>query len=317
MTPSVGEPRLSQQTDQFRFSLVAESERESICGALSRGARTAANELGITLRIHGPQASDAGAQAALVREAARGAPDCILIAPVTPDNLIPLAQEAGDADIPVITVRAGLENDAVIAHVGADDHRDGRLAARAIVEALGEQGRVLIVGRDPANMIAAQRLQGIEAVFSAYSGIDLVGTDEIGEDQLLTAEQMVSTFEERPDLAGVMTLTRSAFDASTEAVATAGMQGSVWLIGFGADPTQVDALRDDLVNSLVIPHSFAMGEVAVRLAHEYLISGDAPVPNRVWINSSVMTRDSIDDPVFEIELDAAMCAEVPGSPSGE
>jgi len=295
------------ETEAYRFSLVLETERKAKCGALARGAREAAEELGIVLEVQAPQLLDPRTQADLVYALVPLVPDAILFASTDPVAMLQPIQSAIDAGILLVTVDAQLEADVGIAHVGADNIEDGRFAARSLAEALGEQGKVAITGAALGQIVATQRQQGFEEVIYSFPGIELVGIDANGDDPPSAAESTAANLRTYPDLAGILAFNRAGIEVSAEAVAAAGKQDSVTIFGFEAEPSQIEMLRDGVLRGLIIRRSYLTGSAAVRLAYEYLTTGDAPSTKRVWIPSSLVTSDNIDDSAIAREFAAAVC----------
>jgi len=67
----------------------------------------------------------------------------ILATPITTDSLVPAIEKAVAAGIPVVTVDRKANTDKVLAHIGTDDVEGGRMAARYIIEKLGNKGTVI------------------------------------------------------------------------------------------------------------------------------------------------------------------------------
>jgi len=297
------------ETEAYRFTLIMGTEREAKCGVLARGARDAADELGIALEVQAQQLLNPRTQADLLNAVVPLAPDAILIAPNDPVAMLQPTQSAKDAGIVLVTVDAQLEADVGIAHVGADNIEDGRFAARSLAEALGDQGKVAISGAPVGPTVATQRQQGFEEVINFFPGIEVVGIDANDDDPLVAAEMIAATLRTYPDLSGILAFNRAGIEGSAVAVAAAGKQDSVTIFGFEAEPSQIEMLRDGVIEGLIIRRSYLMGVAAVRLAYEYLSTGDAPPTKRVWIRSSMVTSDNVDDPAIAREFDAAACTD--------
>ena len=83
---------------------------------------------------------DVGQQKALVGEALAAVPDAVVFVPVDDRQMVPDLARFAAAGIPVVTCINRMEGK-VVSFVGSDDVAVGHTAARALIDALGGDGR--------------------------------------------------------------------------------------------------------------------------------------------------------------------------------
>lgn len=112
---------------------------------------------------------DAAAQVANVETLISQQVDAIILSPVTSDALTPVAQEAMDAGIPVITVDRAVETE-VTQHVGGDNTAIATSVGEYVIELTGGEGGVLEIQGTSGASATVERHEGFAA---AIEGTDL------------------------------------------------------------------------------------------------------------------------------------------------
>ncbi|MDE5877987.1 MAG: substrate-binding domain-containing protein [Muribaculaceae bacterium] len=102
--------------------------------------------------------------------------DIIVMSPVEAQALTPVAREAIDKGIPVLTFDRMVEGDAYTAHIGADNLQIGHNAGEFVAERLGGRGKVLEIGGLAGSTPARDRHRGLHEVINRYPGMQLVAT---------------------------------------------------------------------------------------------------------------------------------------------
>src|SRR5574340_1758197 len=92
--------------------------------------------------------------------------DGVVMAPINADALVPAVEALNAKGIPVATVDRKVSAGEVLVHVGADNVEGGRVAARYIVNKLGNKGRVIELEGLPGASAAIDRKKGFEEVLA-------------------------------------------------------------------------------------------------------------------------------------------------------
>ena len=277
------------------------------------GAQQAANELGVTLEVQGPEKFDATLQTPLLEAVVQAAPDAILIAPNNVTAMIAPIQAAIDAGIAVFTVDTRIEADIALANIASDNLEGGRIAAQALAELIGGRGSVYVTNTRPGISTTDQREQGFEEGIAAFPDITYLGAQYNEDDSTIAAQQTAAILQANPDLAGIFGTNLFGAQGAATAVREAGKQGQVKIVGFDAGPKQVQDLRTEVVDVLIAQHPYDIGYQGVQMAVAYLSTGEAPAEKVVTTGYTVVTRDNVDDPEVARYLYVADCSEIPAA----
>ena len=79
------------------------------------------------------------------------------------------------------------------------------------------------------------------------------------------------------------------------------------VVAFDASPTQVEDLRSGNVDVLIAQHPNDIGDRGVRIAVDYLESGQEPSSKQVTTGFTTVTRDNLEDPEVQEYLYKAEC----------
>jgi ribose transport system substrate-binding protein len=276
------------------------------------GARARAEALGATIETQGPEKFDQTLQTPILNAVVQSGPDAIMMAPNDSQGMIAPIQAALDAGIPVFCVDTTINSDIQLADVSTDNVEGGRLAARGLAEAIGEQGKVFVINVTPGISTTDQRQQGFEEEIANYPEIEYLGSEYSNNDANRAAEIATARLQSDPDLAGIFGTNLFSAQGGAAGIRQAGKQGVVKMVGFDAGPTQVEDLRSEVVDILIAQHPGEIGETAVQLIVDYLSTGQAPEPKQVVTGATIVTRDNIEDPEVARYLYVADCSEYEG-----
>ncbi|MGH9118359.1 MAG: ABC transporter substrate-binding protein [Acidimicrobiales bacterium] len=187
---------------------------------LRRTAELVADELGVDLRVT-DAGGDPNKQVADVEDLLAQGIDALVITPVAPEPLAPVIERAYDSGIPVIIFSTEADTDKFTSQVLADDRHFGEVGAQGIVDAMGEEGNVIMLRGIAGVSVEQLRYDGAISVFDQYPGINIVGeefADWAYDKGKAATETLLAA---HPDLDGVWSsgadMTRGAIDAFEEA----------------------------------------------------------------------------------------------------
>ncbi len=146
---------------------------------LSAAQKMAAN-LGV--RLVSLDANDSYTQASGLQDFVTQKVNGILVTPIDTESLVPAIKKAVSAGIPVVTVDRKANSDKVLAHVGVDDVQGGRMAARYVIEKLGNKGTVIELEGQKGASPTIDRKKGFDEVIGK-SNVKLLASQEAGFDR--------------------------------------------------------------------------------------------------------------------------------------
>ena len=267
--------------------------------AMQHGATQAANELGIELIWQGGQNWDFSEQTVILNALIARGVDALILSPTDPDAIkIPL-QEAVDAGIAVITVDTDIndpDSEIRLTNIASDNVLGGFMAGEALAEAIGYEGEVALMGAMVGVTTNEMRYEGFRAAIAQYPDIEIVATEYSGEDQAVAAQQMQSVLLAHPNLEGAFAIDTPTAHGCAVGVRNAGAEGEFILVGFDAQPLEVEDLDEGLITMLVAQAPYAMGYVGVQLAYDYLQGFLPEFPGSFTTGFYVIDADNVDEP---------------------
>jgi ribose transport system substrate-binding protein len=302
--------RASARQDSFNVTFIQGIVGDNFYITMDCGARAKAEDLGsITIDTQAPERFDQTLQTPILNAVVQSQPDAIMMAPNDRRGMIAPIQAAIDAGVPVLCVDTTIESDIQLGDIATDNVEGGRLAARGLAEAIGGSGKVFVVNVKPGISTTDMREEGFrDALANEFPDIEYLGQEYCDDDANIAAQITSARLQSDPDLAGIFGTNLFAAQGAAAAIRQQGLTGQVKLVGFDAGPTQVQDLRSEVVDLLIAQHPGDIGEVAIQFLHDFLTTGEAPMPNELVTGSNIVTRDNIEDPEIARYLYVADCA---------
>ena len=274
---------------------------------MNRGAQAAAEALGITVDFQGAEEFEPVLQTPVLDAVIARGPDAILIAPTDSTQLIAPLERAHNAGIPVVTVDTfiddGMYQDGVgdgdfpISYIASDNVEGGRIAARAMAEAIDFSGTVYVSNVRPGISTTDQREEGFIEQMGEYEGITVLDTQYNENDASLAASQFAAVLARDPELAGVFGANLFSALGAANGVRNAGRSGEVVVVAFDAPQSIVDSIGDGLVDMAIAQHPAEIGYYGVVTAYAH-VTGQS-VPPAIGTGFTVITADNVEDPEIE------------------
>jgi ribose transport system substrate-binding protein len=274
---------------------------------MHRGARAAAEALGVNLEWQGAEEFEPVMQTPVLDAVIARGPDAILIAPTDSTQLIEPLRRAHNAGIPVITVDTFIgdgqygtgsgDADFPLSYIASDNIEGGRIAARAMAAAIGGEGKVYVSNVRPGISTTDQREEGFKLEMEGHPGIEVLDTQYNENDASLAASQLEAVLARNPDLAGVFGANLFSALGAANGVRNAGRSGEVTVIAFDAPVTIVDNIEEGLVDIAIAQHPAEIGYFGVVAAYAHL-TGQS-IPRHIGTGFTVIDADNYDDPAIQ------------------
>ncbi|QDU59207.1 Autoinducer 2-binding protein LsrB precursor [Planctomycetes bacterium Pan216] len=253
--------------------------------ACERGAREAADELGIDLVFDGPQTDSADQQAAMIDLWIGKGFDIIAIAPNDPVRVAPALKRAREAGILVVTFDADADEtasgrDLFVNQASAESI--GNSLVDVLAEGIGGKGTAVIV----TGTATAANLNDWIAIMKRrlkehYPEIELLPTLVPNEDQNRARQMTADVLNAHPELDGILGITSLALPAVAESVAASGRSGEIFVTGLSLPNVVRPYLENGTVKKFVLWNPVDLGYLTVaaakQLAEKKLNNGVQPV----------------------------------------
>jgi ribose transport system substrate-binding protein len=246
--------------------------------ALACGAKAKADELGLNLSVSAPDQFAADSQVPVVNSVAAKGPAVAAVVPTDAQALMQPIRALQQAGAQVITVDQTLADESLVeTQILTDNAHGGQLAAEAMNELLGGQGKVLVITQPPGSTAQDARTAGFEEKIKEYPAIDYIGAQYQSDDPQKAAQIITSTLSAHPDLAGVFSTNDQGAIGAVTGLKQAKATGKVKLVAYDAATAEVAALKNGAISTLIAQNPRQEGEVAMETAAA-LINGESVEP---------------------------------------
>jgi len=202
----------------------------------------------------------------------------IVLCPCDSKAIGPAIKEANAAGIPVFTADiACLDPTAkVVTHVATDNLAGGRMAAEAMVEALGGRGEVAILDHPEVESVLL-RTRGFERRLAELeSEIKIVAKLPGGGDKAKSYRAAQDIIQAYPQLAGIFAINDPSALGARAALEAAGKAERVKIVGFDGQLEGKQAIKDGKLYADPIQFPDRIGRESVKAVVAYMNGEETP-----------------------------------------
>lgn len=233
----------------------------------------------------------------------------ILVAAMDEEALGSLTEIDSATNVPLIYLDRSLDADKPISFVALDNYQGGALAADRLAQLIYGEGNVMMLRHAPGEISAEAREAGfVETLRKKYPSIRLVSAElDAGESYRAAyraCERLLSRHGRTVN--GIFVSDGVGTLAMVDALRDFQLAGVVSLVGYEANETLLEAVRQSEVQGLVVSDPFRMGYLGVRTIMENLLGSNTPT-----IIDSGLTL------VTEVNIDSEGIREIIHPPVGE
>jgi ribose transport system substrate-binding protein len=302
----VAVPGHAQEGKKYTIALIPGLTTDAFYITMRKGAQAAADALGVELVFQGGPEFNPVVQVPVLDATIARKPDAILIAPTDVTQLVEPLRKAHDAGIAVITVDTFIgsgkyqtgagDADFPLAYVASDNVLGGRMAARALAKAIGEEGgKVYVSNVKPGISTTDQREEGFKAeIAENFPKISVLETQFNENDANKAASQLQAVFARNSDLKGVFGANLFSALGAGNGVQQAGQTGNVRVIAFDAPTSIVDNIKSGLVDAAIAQHPAEIGYYGVMSAYAHLTGQSIPVS--IGTGFTIIDKTNVEDP---------------------
>jgi ribose transport system substrate-binding protein len=308
LTASIATPALA---DGETIALLTKNQTNPFFQAERIGAEKAAAGLHAKLLSFVPTQPDSiPEQMSEIDDVIVKKPDAIVMVPVDYKAMTPGIDKINAAGIPVVNVTDRSAGGKFIAFIGANDYDIARSTGRALLQALGGKGNIIILEGVRGTLTSADRVRGFQDAIKEFPGAKLVDSQPGNYQRLQANQVMENLLQANPDVAGVMAANDAMAAGVIDALADAGSKALV--VGINGTKEAVDAIKAGKMLATGDYNGFKQGCIGVMIAVRSLRK--EPVPTNVVLPAVVIDKSNLaeyDTPVAERSCPA--WADVPKS----
>ena len=270
-------------------ALVVKTLNNAFFIEMEKGARQAADSLGLNLVVQAPEREiDVEKQMQIVENLIERQVGVIALVPSGSREIVPAVVKANVANIPVVTVDTRVDSGALSAagghiatFIGSDNVDGGRIAGEFVAQRLNGQGRVAVLEGIPGHETGDSRLRGFREALSTHPGLRIVASQTANweRDQAFNVTQNI--LQSHPDIQAIFACNDVMALGAVEAVAAAGRTKDISIVGFDAQDDARTALRQGRMAATIAQNPREMGRLAIvsayRILHHEAVPAEQPV----------------------------------------
>ncbi len=225
--------------------------------------------------------------------------DALAVAPIDATDLVKSVANARGKGIKTVVWDSGLTDETAYgAFVATDNFQGGVLCARAMAEALGEQGKVALLRYVEGSQSTEQRENGFLTEIKKFPGIVVVSDSQRGGDEVKSQEVGARLLQTQGgELDGIFCSNQTTTEGMLLALSKSPHKDTIKVVGFDFNAYIDASLRSGLLTATAAQDPFNMGYLAVKTSVA-LLAGE-PVEKLVDTGVSIVTQANIDAPEMQ------------------
>ena len=224
----------------------------------------------------------------------------IVLTPCDSKSIGPAIKQANTAGIPVFTADiACLAEDAkVVSHIATDNYDGGRQAAKAVMQALGNKGKVAIIDHPIVESVILRTRGFKDELAESASPIVIVGSwpgKGSKDESFKVAQEILQAY---PDLNGIFAINDPSALGAYAALEIAKKTGQITIVGFDGQPEGKKAILEGKIYADPIQFPDRIGRETVRTVVRYF-EGERVEPELLIPTTLYYKVDAENDPLFK------------------
>lgn len=208
------------------------------------------------------------------------------------ETMPPLIEKADGLGIPFVAIDSDAPDTARVAFAGTDPYNAGYKTGEAMIENMGESGKVAILC---SSVSAEKEMTEIDAFKEAIADYDIevVAMEETNADLATGVTKMEALVQTYPDMTGVLCTSAYDVQAAAKVKEEMGLDGLV-LIGYDDQEETLNYIRKGIINGIVVQDPYQMGYLGVKLMKQYL-DGETLESDVFDTGTILVTQENVDN----------------------
>lgn len=255
------------------------------------GAKDAAKELGVKVQVIGPSAeSQVIEQVNMLEDQISQSPGAIVVSPSQPETVVPVLENAANADIPVLLVDTDAEFENKTAFIGTENYDAGQEGGKLLASMLEEGDKVVLIAGALGNTATDSRIKGAKDALEE-AGMDIVAEQPADSDKTQAMSVMENILQKDEDVKGVFSANDDMAIGALRAVEAKGLD--VKVIGTDGTAEAVQSIIDGQLAGTIAQSPYNMGYQGVEYALK-AIKGEE-IESRIDAGIDIITAENAEE----------------------
>ncbi len=260
---------------QRRIAVIPKATAHLFFVSVHEGVERAAREFSIEALWNGPSdETDSSRQIQIVDSMVAQGVDGIAISATDERALVGPLLRARAAKIPVVIFDSAVAMDDYVSFISTDNHGAGCLAARRLAGLVGGKGSVAMIQQKPGGASTGRRESGFEETLEReFPEVKLVARQFSMGDRAKARAAAENILTAHAGLDGIFASSEASSIGAIQAIRSRGLGGKLKLVTFDDSEMHREALKDGVVNLMLVQDPVRLGYEAVKALVEHLRGG--------------------------------------------
>ena len=283
---------MAESAKTYEFVFIVKSMQFSFMLSMIDGANAAAALVpNIHIVCEGPETPySVTEQIELVEQAITNHVDAILITPADSTGIIPAIEAANAAGIPIATPNTKAYGGNVLTWVGVDNYQVGYQLGKAICDALGGKGDIVLIEGTSGNSTSTERVDGYKDAFKEYPDIKLLDSQPADFNREKGMTVMENFLERYDHIDGVASVNKDMTMGALEAIKAVDRLDEMINVTFDVDNDCLDAI--DAGEILITGAQEEKSQIANAIYACLLACNGFKVAPEQYIPMTLVTKDN-------------------------
>ncbi|HQE83082.1 MAG TPA: ABC transporter substrate-binding protein [Candidatus Hydrogenedentes bacterium] len=280
---------------KYTIAVIPKGTTHDFWLTVKAGAEDAAKEFNAKTYWKGPdKETEVVKQLNIIEDFITMEVDAIVMAACDENAMIDVVKRAKDAGIPVVTIDSGVKSGDPVTFVATDNVAGAKAAGNELARLIGGKGEVGLIPFVKGAATSEMREQGFKEALAEFPEIKLVSTLYSESDAAKGMNVTQDMITANPNLAGIFAANEGGAIGAAQAIRADGKVGAIKLVAFDASDEEIAALKEGVIQALVVQNPYKMGYEGVKAAVDHLEG--RPVEKRIDTGVTVVTMENFGQP---------------------
>ncbi len=275
--PEWAKPSQDTDLEDIKIGLSVSTLNNPFFVSMKEGVEAEAKANGMDVVVVDAQ-NDAAKQINDVEDLIQQGVDVLLINPTDSAAISTAVQSANSLGIPVVTLDRSAEKGEVATLVSSDNEKGGEMAAKYLVDQLGEGAKIAELEGVPGASATRERGKGFHNIADAK--LDVVAKQTANFDRTEGLNTMENLLQGNPDIEAVFAHNDEMALGAIQAIQSSGKD--VLVVGFDGNEDAINSINDGKLSATVAQQPEEIGALAVNAGVDVLKGNEVeetiPVP---------------------------------------
>lgn len=219
--------------------------------------------------------------------------DGIVLVPVDSEGMVPAIERVNEAGIPLALANTNANGGEAITFSAVENYEAMSIIAEYLVDALGGEGKVIVLEGTAGSQTAIDRLAAIQDVFAANPGIEVLASQTAEFNRAKALEVMENLLQTYSEFDAVIACNDEMALGAIEALDAAGMLEGTFITGFDGNNDAIQAVMDGRMTVTMFQNAPRQAGDAVQAIIDYL--NGVEVPERIKTEAIIIDSTNVDD----------------------